>query len=63
MEEFTYGRTHTRTDAQTNGQTDTRRHNAMTIARWPSASGANKPEQRETKKDRQTELELSLTAL
>ena len=25
-----------------NGRTDARRHHAMTIARWPTASGANK---------------------
>ena len=27
--------------ARTNGQTDAQHHHAMTIARWPSASGAN----------------------
>ena len=28
------------TDARTDERTDARRHHAMTIARWPSASGA-----------------------
>ena len=36
-EEFTDARTHGRMDAYTHD-----RHNAMTIARWPSASGAKK---------------------
>ena len=36
FKEKVYGRTHGRTD----GRTDARRHHAMTIARWPSASGA-----------------------
>ena len=35
FEERVYRRTHRRTDAQTDGR------NAMTIARWPSASGAD----------------------
>ena len=38
FKEKVYGRTHGRTD----GRTDARHHHAMTIARWPSASGANK---------------------
>ena len=39
FKEKVYGRTH--------GRTDGRRHHAMTIARWPSASGAKNSGKRE----------------
>ena len=47
FKEKVYGRTHGRTDGRTHDG-----HNAMTIARWPSASGAKN----EKKKDFETSI-------